>query len=31
VLVAAGKTLSYDQINNLKCLVKGVVGTLPKS
>lgn len=31
VLVAAGKTLSYDQINNIKCLVKGVVGTLPKS
>ena len=31
VLVAAGKTLTYDQINTIKCLVKGVVGTLPKS
>ena len=31
VLVAAGKTLTYDQINTISCLVKGVVGTLPKS
>lgn len=30
-LVAAGKTMTYDQINNITCLVKGVVGTLPKS
>ncbi len=31
VLVAAGKVLTYDEINNIKCLVKGVVGSLPKS
>jgi simple sugar transport system substrate-binding protein/basic membrane protein A len=31
VLVAAGKVMTYDQINNITCLVKGVVGTLPKS
>ncbi len=30
-LVAAGQTMTYDQINNISCLVKGVVGTLPKS
>ena len=30
-LVAAGQTMTYDQINNIGCLVKGVVGTLPKS
>jgi hypothetical protein len=29
--VAAGQTMTYDQINNIGCLVKGVVGTLPKS
>ena len=31
VLVPAGKVMSYDEINNIKCLVKGVVGSLPKS
>ena len=31
VLVPGGKVLSYAQINSLSCLVKGVVGTLPKS
>jgi simple sugar transport system substrate-binding protein/basic membrane protein A len=31
VLVPAGKVLTYAQINTLSCLVKGVVGTLPKS
>lgn len=31
VLVAAGQTMSYDQVNSIRCLVKGVVGTLPKS
>lgn len=31
VLVAAGKVMTYAQINSLSCLVKGVVGTLPKS
>jgi simple sugar transport system substrate-binding protein/basic membrane protein A len=31
MLVAAGQTMTYDQINNISCLVKGVVGTLPKS
>jgi basic membrane protein A and related proteins len=30
-LVAAGQTMTYDQINAISCLVKGVVGTLPKS
>lgn len=30
-LVAAGQIMSYDQVNNIPCLVKGVVGTLPKS
>ncbi|MGB8963126.1 MAG: BMP family ABC transporter substrate-binding protein [Pseudonocardiaceae bacterium] len=30
-LVPAGKTMTYDQINTISCLVKGVVGTLPKS
>jgi len=30
-LVAAGKTMTYDEINAISCLVKGVVGTLPKS
>ena len=30
-LVAAGKTMTYDQINAITCLVKGVVGTLPAS
>jgi basic membrane protein A and related proteins len=30
-LVAAGQTMTYDQINSISCLVKGVVGTLPKS
>jgi basic membrane protein A len=30
-LVPAGQTMIYDQINNIGCLVKGVVGTLPKS
>ncbi|MCW2497986.1 BMP family ABC transporter substrate-binding protein [Jatrophihabitans sp.] len=30
-LVAAGKTMTYAQINAISCLVKGVVGTLPKS
>jgi basic membrane protein A len=30
-LVAAGKTMTYDEVNNISCLVKGVVGTLPKS
>jgi basic membrane protein A and related proteins len=31
VLVPAGKVMTYAQINSLSCLVKGVVGTLPKS
>jgi simple sugar transport system substrate-binding protein/basic membrane protein A len=31
VLVAAGQTMGYDQVNAIPCLVKGVVGTLPKS
>ncbi len=31
VLFAAGVTPTYDQINNIKCLVKGVVGNLPQS
>src|SRR3954447_1440942 len=31
VLYAAGVTPTYDQINSINCLVKGVVGTLPKS
>ncbi len=31
VLYAAGTTPTYDQINSINCLVKGVVGTLPKS
>jgi basic membrane protein A and related proteins len=31
VLVAAGKVLTYAQINSISCLVKGVVGTLPAS
>ncbi len=31
VLVPAGQTMTYDQVNNISCLVKGVVGTLPKS
>jgi basic membrane protein A len=31
VLVAAGQTMTYDQINSISCLVKGVVGNLPKS
>ena len=31
VLFAAGVTPTYDQINGISCLVKGVVGTLPKS
>jgi basic membrane protein A len=31
VLVAAGVTPTYATINNFNCLVKGVVGTLPKS
>jgi basic membrane protein A and related proteins len=31
VFVAKGKTATYDEINNIKCLVKGVVGQLPKS
>lgn len=30
-LVAAGQTMTYAQINSISCLVKGVVGTLPKS
>jgi basic membrane protein A and related proteins len=30
-LVAAGKVMTYAQINSLSCLVKGVVGTLPAS
>jgi basic membrane protein A len=30
-LVAAGQTMTYAQINGIKCLVKGVVGTLPTS
>jgi simple sugar transport system substrate-binding protein/basic membrane protein A len=29
--VPAGQAPSYDQINAISCLVKGVVGTLPKS
>lgn len=31
VLVAAGKVATYDDTNSFSCLVKGVVGTLPKS
>jgi simple sugar transport system substrate-binding protein/basic membrane protein A len=31
LLVKAGVTPTYDQIQNFNCLVKGVVGTLPKS
>jgi basic membrane protein A and related proteins len=31
VLVAAGQVMTYAQINSINCLVKGVVGTLPKS
>jgi simple sugar transport system substrate-binding protein/basic membrane protein A len=31
VLFAAGVVPSYAQINSITCLVKGVVGTLPKS
>jgi simple sugar transport system substrate-binding protein/basic membrane protein A len=31
MLVPAGKTMTYDEINSISCLVKGVVGTLPKS
>lgn len=31
VLVPTGQTMTYDQVNNIHCLVKGVVGTLPKS
>lgn len=31
MLVPAGKVMTYAQINSLSCLVKGVVGTLPKS
>ena len=31
VLYAAGVVPTYAQINNINCLVKGVVGTLPKS
>ncbi len=31
VLVPAGVTPTYAQINNFSCLVKGVVGTLPQS
>jgi simple sugar transport system substrate-binding protein/basic membrane protein A len=31
VLFKAGEVPTYDQINNINCLVKGVVGTLPKS
>jgi basic membrane protein A len=31
VLVAAGQSLTYAQINSISCLVKGVVGSLPKS
>lgn len=31
LLVPAGKVMTYAQINSLSCLVKGVVGTLPKS
>jgi basic membrane protein A and related proteins len=31
VLVPAGQVMTYAQINSLSCLVKGVVGTLPKS
>ena len=30
-LVAAGQTMTYAQINSIKCLVKGVVGNLPSS
>ena len=30
-LVKDGEVATYDQINNFSCLVKGVVGTLPKS
>jgi simple sugar transport system substrate-binding protein/basic membrane protein A len=31
VLFKAGEVPTYDQINNINCLVKGVVGDLPKS
>ncbi|AYG03248.1 BMP family ABC transporter substrate-binding protein [Gryllotalpicola protaetiae] len=31
VLVPAGKTATYADTNSFSCLVKGVVGTLPKS
>jgi hypothetical protein len=31
VLVPAGQTMTYDQMNNIRCLVRGVVGNLPKS
>jgi simple sugar transport system substrate-binding protein/basic membrane protein A len=31
LLFKAGEVPTYDQINNISCLVKGVVGTLPKS
>lgn len=31
LLVAAGKTMTAAQINDISCLVKGVEGTLPKS
>ena len=31
VLVAAGKVATYADTNSFSCLVKGVVGTLPKS
>jgi hypothetical protein len=31
VLVLAGQTMTYDQVNSIRCLVKGVVGTLPRS
>jgi simple sugar transport system substrate-binding protein/basic membrane protein A len=31
VLVLAGQTMTYDQVNRIRCLVKGVVGTLPRS
>jgi simple sugar transport system substrate-binding protein/basic membrane protein A len=31
VLFKAGEVPTYDQINSINCLVKGVVGTLPKT
>lgn len=31
LLFKAGQVPTYDQINSIDCLVKGVVGTLPKS